>query len=190
MSLSPFKLPTVEVVRPLIYPTASTYHATGHINNERHPWNITNQCQFECCKLLDKVLGSLRRARSVWLKTTVTYELSWGNVMTTTTSGSITACYISHIYKNSSLLHKNKNQQPSCFKSPYTKSVSLCVWFSITLCLPVTSWYIRHLPVVLFVCQSLTPSFSLTSHFSFFPSGKCNVGLLLCYWDSSLRTVP
>ncbi len=41
LSLSPFKLPWDTVVWPSIHPTATTYHGTGHVNNETHPLNIS-----------------------------------------------------------------------------------------------------------------------------------------------------
>lgn len=52
-------------MRPSIHPTASTYHGTGCVNNETYPWNITNQCQFGCCKLLAKVLQGARGGQEV-----------------------------------------------------------------------------------------------------------------------------
>lgn len=168
--LSPFNLPWEEVERPLIYPATSTYHATGHINNERWPWNITNLCQCGCCKLLDKVLGSLRRARSVWLKTTLTYVPSWGKVMTAT-SGSITAIYVSRI---SSLHEKTKDQQPSCITYSHMKGVSPCY----TL-MKYTMW-----PLCCSVCiaASHTLLFSHIPFLLFFPRGECDTILPPCYW--------
>lgn len=178
-SLSPFNLPWEEVERPLIYPATSTYHATGHINNERWPWNITNLCQCGCCKLLDKVLGSLRRARSVWLKTTLTYVPSWGKA-TTATSGSIIAIYVSHI---SSLHEKTKDQQSSCITYSYMKGVSW-KFMKYTMC---------HHSVVLRVCVYSSVSHPIIfSHLisPFFSRGERDTVLPPCYWYSSLRTVP
>lgn len=46
-------------------PSASMYHRTRSINNETHPWNITIQCQFGCCKHPATVLRGAREGKEL-----------------------------------------------------------------------------------------------------------------------------